>query len=61
MNSKELRITCSTHNCEVISAEADLGRQVAMFVFLRENDHWILDEGNLYCTGGVGEHEFLYS
>lgn len=58
----KMRLRCRTHDSEVISAEgtrSNVVEELAPFVFIRDmNGNWVLDIANLYCTGGVGEHEF---
>lgn len=55
----QMKLHCTTHNSPVISAEATLEAEIAPFVFVKDGEVWTLDEGNLYCVGGVDEHKFV--
>jgi hypothetical protein len=51
----KIRIECWAHDVKpVISAEQDLH-----WFYDDVHHEYQLDEGNLYCTGGEGEHEFV--
>lgn len=54
----KFQIRCNTHTSAVISAESNPAADAAPFVFFKDGAYWKLDDGNLYCTGGEGEHEF---
>jgi hypothetical protein len=51
----KITITCSEHdNAPVIPASDELH-------WMGHNFAYELDEGDLYCTGGVGSHKFVYT
>jgi hypothetical protein len=52
MKTFKIRIKCSTHNAAVVPAGD------ALHWFENEDGTYELDFGDLYCTGGTGEHEF---
>lgn len=65
-----IRMWCTTHHCEVVSAEGALLHWIPLDKGkVKTGNHfceWELDEANLYCTGadvkpGEPDHEFHYS
>lgn len=63
-----IKMWCETHHSPVVSAEgANLHwiplekSEIKSPAGIGHYSHWELDEANLYCTGGEGDHEFRYS
>jgi hypothetical protein len=61
-----IMMSCKTHKAVVVSAEArnlhfiPTGPDI-LVDGMKHYTEFELDEGNLYCTGGTGEHEFEYT